>query len=620
MITGLNSVIVIVVIALVLLLAAYAFLCRQRLSQLSRACEDALLALADRASSRNEYPQLLELQRQFASPRKRTRLTPRLSLLVRTIDERVGQLEQLVVSYGSLVEGGLDAAGSAHDLASAAARLARIVVESGSSTIIAAAFVARDGSNTDLRMKVLGYSGAVPLARLKEPLIGIAESAIDNRKSGYLDQDDQFANLKIFGVAQSFIASLPMINNDPRTAGVLWIGLKGRSELFDPAQQKLIHRAVIFGGACFEVARRVDARGKGERDERDFLVGLSHDLKAPSNAALMAVRNVLDFSSALSADTRSSLELVEHCLVDGVQLISDVLDLARYRQQLLKARSELLTPQVISALVESYRSSAEQKGLRFIAEPCLSSATFDRNHLRRVLSNLISNAIKYTTVGEVRVSFFETEGWIEIHVVDTGCGISAEEEQRLFEPFKRFKSEGRVDGHGLGLTVSRLLAEINAGYLRFCREKTGGSRFILGAPSSGRAGSGRSGQVTAASKSRKIIIVDDDPGTLRSYRRYLSEHESVSTAASCDEACKLFEAERDAVLVTDYYLPDGTARDLLERLSSKGLRPPTIVTSGDVQAGDSIKDEWRPPNFVTLRKPVRREELVEAVESLDAAA
>ncbi len=151
----------------------------------------------------------------------------------------------------------------------------------------------------------------------------------------------------------------------------------------------------------------------------------------------------------------------------------------------MQARKEVFDlVEVVQKIVASYQVTAEMKNLKLsLRVPETQVKVFvDRKHLRRIVGNLLSNAIKYTMRGSVTLTIkSDTDLTWELSIQDTGLGMSAEQLKRLFQPFTRFHSE-LAEGVGLGLTVSKILVEQNAGTLIAHSTKGAGTEFVLTLP------------------------------------------------------------------------------------------------------------------------------------------
>jgi CheY-like chemotaxis protein len=195
-----------------------------------------------------------------------------------------------------------------------------------------------------------------------------------------------------------------------------------------------------------------------------------------------------------------------------------------------------------------------------------------------MLDNLLSNAIKYTEVGEVEVSCLLVAGLIEIRMSDTGIGVPPEMQASLFDEFKRGKDAG--NGVGLGLALTKALAELNDGSVHYVPSTQSGSIFSLRLPAVGTTDHVFSSKLFRdVYPVHTLLVIDDDPAACRSTARTLSDlARVVAPAHSIEEARSALVSFQAEVIVSDYHLNDGTLRDLLPMIPDSTL---LIVVSGE---------------------------------------
>ncbi|HSH45588.1 MAG TPA: ATP-binding protein, partial [Longimicrobiales bacterium] len=220
--------------------------------------------------------------------------------------------------------------------------------------------------------------------------------------------------------------------------------------------------------------------------------GFSHDVKNPLGAA-DGILSLLEEGVAgkLSTEQRRHLTRARRAIARSLQIIEDLLELARAEADTFEVRwGPVDVRDVVRELAEEYRVQAEGKGLDFQVDlpgttPVIES---DAGRVRQILGNLISNAIKYTDEGTVRIKVSrrpEFEGragdWVATEIVDTGVGISAKTQHLLFQEFTRLSPEGRK-GTGLGLAISQRMAGAMGGRITATSRAGAGSVFTLWLP------------------------------------------------------------------------------------------------------------------------------------------
>ncbi len=222
-----------------------------------------------------------------------------------------------------------------------------------------------------------------------------------------------------------------------------------------------------------------------------FVASMSHELRTPLNAIIglteMMVTNAARFGTEKAAEP---LRRVHRAGTHLLGLINQVLDLSKIEAGKLELSPERvnLAP-LIDEVVGTARQLAEQNTNRLVveAEEKLGVLTVDPMRLRQILLNLLSNACKFTTQGEVRLrvrKVVDGRNWIEFAVADTGIGMTAEQQGKLFEEFTQADSSTaqRYGGTGLGLAITRKLARMMGGDVTVTSEPGKGSVFTVRLP------------------------------------------------------------------------------------------------------------------------------------------
>lgn len=253
------------------------------------------------------------------------------------------------------------------------------------------------------------------------------------------------------------------------------------SSIRDVTDRKRVERALSEKNAELQLASQAKDR---------FLASMSHELRTPLNAIIGFTGTLLmRLPGPLTDDQDHQLQIVRTSARHLLSLINDLLDLARIESGKIDVSTETVSvQQVLDEVVTTLRPLAEAKGLAL--EVCSPAQDVlvqtDRRALNQILLNLTNNAIKFTDAGSVRLelgSVAGTGGPIHISVVDTGIGITHEDQHQLFHAFARVgPAAGYSDGTGLGLHLSRKLAELLGGSITLSSEVGQGSRFTLTLP------------------------------------------------------------------------------------------------------------------------------------------
>jgi signal transduction histidine kinase len=228
------------------------------------------------------------------------------------------------------------------------------------------------------------------------------------------------------------------------------------------------------------------AAAAANRSKSEFLSRMSHELRTPLNAVL-GFAQLLELEP-LEPDQREAVVQITKGGRHLLDLINEVLDITRIETGALSLSPEaVLARDALEEAVDLVRPLAAASNINLIADPastCAMHVFADRQRLKQILLNLLSNAIKYNRVGgSVSVQCDCGDGRLQLHIVDTGPGIRPEDLDRLFVPFDRLGAEhGDIEGTGIGLALSRRLAEAMGGNLLVESEPGRGSTFTIDLP------------------------------------------------------------------------------------------------------------------------------------------
>jgi len=240
----------------------------------------------------------------------------------------------------------------------------------------------------------------------------------------------------------------------------------------------------------FEIAlqqKNIELENANRAKDR-FLASMSHELRTPLNAVIGFTGTLLmRLPGPLTDEQEQQLAIVQSSARHLLSLINDVLDLARIES----GKAELIPEEVdvqrvIDEVVTALRSLADQKRLDLavrVPENVITLHT-DRRALHQIIINLTNNALKYTEKGSVTVELADRGAELAISVSDTGIGIKADDQERLFQAFEQLdlSNTRRFEGAGLGLFLSQKLTTMIGGKLTFTSTYGQGSVFTLTVP------------------------------------------------------------------------------------------------------------------------------------------
>ena len=349
-----------------------------------------------------------------------------------------------------------------------------------------------------------------------------------------------------------------------------------------------------------------------------FLAVMSHELRTPINAVI-GYTDLLDLEvkGALNGDQKAMLTRIRETSKHLLGLINQVLDLAKIGSgQLDVVLTEVDLVEAVERCIPQVSPLAASKGLKLLEDSASAPSgasrlvLADEMRLSQIILNLLSNAVKFTTRGEVRIAF-ETRGdTVEVHVSDTGPGIAADKQHRIFEEFYQVESEltRSVGGTGLGLPIARRLARLMGGDVRVESEVGSGSEFIVEFPI---AGAGTRSEVTGEAPSTVVVLVRDEA---RLHRLQAAAGDRIRLIGTSDPIRLVALARRE---MPDLVALDAGAPDLSAWRALAGLRDDartdavaTILLVSDPQEPDMVMDLGP---FSVLSKPVSLDRVAHAV-------
>ncbi len=347
-----------------------------------------------------------------------------------------------------------------------------------------------------------------------------------------------------------------------------------------------------------------------------FLASASHDLRQPLQT-LTLLCAALE-TRVQTADSRDIVHRMDLALDSLREEMNALLDLSRLDAGVVELhRAPLSLDTLLGRLGEELQSACEAKGLRArcVIEPGLVCES-DAVHLERLLRNLIDNAVKYTEEGEVQLRALRTGEQIEVVVQDTGVGMAASDQERVFEEFFQVHNPARdrSKGLGLGLSIVRRLARLLDHPLSLRSAPGEGSTFTLWLPVATRAPEpAASAQPAAVLPRCHLLVLDDEAGVREALATLMrSLGCEVSEAASTAEALKAQAARAPDLVLADFRL---AGRDSgLRAIAALRKRQPTLpalLVSGDT-AEDRLR-QARDAGVPLLHKPVSVSRLLEAM-------
>ena len=397
----------------------------------------------------------------------------------------------------------------------------------------------------------------------------------------------------------------------------------------------LIERAVIDIETKEKLQRIVEvrtsqlakAREEAERanqSKSEFLAMMSHEIRTPLNSVL----GMLDIlrQSTLTESQSEVLNQME-CSADLLlAIISDILDLSKIESGSFRLSEQWTNLRdAVTLVISQQKQVATSKNLSFEYQCNLDNNKqywIDSTRLSQVLFNLIGNASKFTDFGGINVSVIERDGELVISVVDTGIGIPQSKIGHLFTAFHQGDSSitRRFGGTGLGLAITKHLVEMMRGTISVKSEENVGSHFEIKIPVLTRNDQDRPVKIEPnhPSKAVNLLVVEDTESNQFVIKLILNKlGHNVFIASHGAEAIAFLEEQRQNIdiILMDVSMPimDGITATRLIR--QKGINIPIIaLTAHALESDKTTCMKAGMDGFVS--KPVRRQEIYEAIQSL----
>jgi hypothetical protein len=364
---------------------------------------------------------------------------------------------------------------------------------------------------------------------------------------------------------------------------VRWLATRGQVQRAASGQAERIiglHWDITESRVADSALRAKELAERASAAKSEFLSRMSHELRTPLNA-------ILGFTQLLELDQSQPLattqaERVAHIRTAGwhlLTLINEVLDLSRIESGADRIEREAVAvAPLVDRCVSMMQNEAARRRIALDVLPIAASvqALADPVRLKQVLLNLLSNAIKYNRDdGRVTLSATADGAHVRLAVRDTGRGLSAEQLDKLYQPFNRLGLESAaIEGTGIGLVISLKLTERMGGRLDVWSEPGVGSEFSVTLPRAlGEAAPGSALAVAAAAEAARgtVLYAEDQPASRAQVAALLAQRPAVrlvSAATGATAGTLALQLRPDLILI-DLNLPDMAGADLLRLLRAQ---------------------------------------------------
>ena len=377
---------------------------------------------------------------------------------------------------------------------------------------------------------------------------------------------------------------------------------------------RTLEQSNIELGAAKETAELADL------SKTRFLAAASHDVLQPLNAAHLSISALSEIQT--TDEGRTLVRQVERSLETMEDLLRTLLDISKLDAGAVHPDiADVSLEHLFSSLNSDFQPLAAQKRLKLKLRETDAMVRSDRILLRRILQNILSNALRYTRSGGVLVGARRRGDMISIDIVDTGSGIAEDQRDAVFEEFHRGSADADLSGGGLGLglAIVRRMASALGHPVSFTSSLGHGTVFRVVVPAAADQHSCRPGPAAFSGRTRgyglfgtKVLLVENDADVRAGMTALLNRWQCVvRSAASAAEAMSAVQDEtwRPDIIIADQHLDHGdlgsvTIGAIRDRL---GRTVPALIVTGD--PSETLSGIVRASGIEMMRKPVKPAQL-----------
>lgn len=387
-----------------------------------------------------------------------------------------------------------------------------------------------------------------------------------------------------------------------------------------------------------EAKTKAEELKRSNQYKSEFLANMSHELRTPLNSILILSKNLAENDEHnLTDDQMESASVISESGTQLLTLINDILDLSKIEAGKLELSKELFPiSDMVTYLRRVFLPQSERKKLEFeitISDDVPENIYTDKQRLTQVLTNLLTNAIKFTDFGSVKVLFEKAGENLKISVTDTGIGIPAEKLEHIFGAFQQLdgSTSRKYGGSGLGLAISRNLAQLLGGEITVTSKVGEGSEFVVELQNlfAGieRRESDKKTAVSVTKQSiatenkkdstseKNILLIEDDTRLLAILGRMITALGfKPIPAESAEKGLEALAKTQVTGIFLDLGLPKMSGMELLKQLKAnqETAEIPVFIMSGSEDTGQA--KTLGALGF--LKKPVTRDTIVESLKTM----
>jgi len=373
-----------------------------------------------------------------------------------------------------------------------------------------------------------------------------------------------------------------------------------------------------------------DYAAKVAEEKTSVLANISHEVRSPINS-LMGIIDILRKNGSKNTIQPEYLDSAAHEISVINSTVNDILNLGKLEVGALEVKNEYFSPyRLLSDIINLHTYQAKKKNLSLTQQididPKLEiySSSF---RIRQIVSNLISNAIKYTPKGEVNVKAYtrkvNNQDTFFVEVKDTGLGIAPEHQSQIFRQYYMTDNKSKTKGFGLGLYISKLLSEQLQGNITLNSAVGKGSTFTLSVPIKQKHlenNPSKAYTLVDLPKDTQLVLIDDNRINILYLKHYFKDFPNVYTFEKAQDALTFIQQNPVDAVITDISMPEIDGWDVLREIRDNNEKQDTKVfafTADTMHLEGEVRKNQTYTFDCILNKPLDEHQLVACILSPD---